>query len=286
MDADTFEAHRRRLFAVAYRTLGSAAEAEDAVQETYLRWQAADPAQIASPQAWLTAVIVRHCVDQLRSAQRAREVYVGPWLPEPVRSESDAADPESLSLAFLVLLETLSPPERAAYLLREVFDYSHAEVAEIPRFAPSKEQHLRLLGGFLQAVAAGDLRALTGLLAADVVSYSDGGGKARAALRPVHGADAVARFMLGLARKEPEAAAQIEVADVNGAPALVQRDGARCATSSPRPRETREAWKERSCSPIARRQPRDPQGPREIACSCACRRRAGRSSRSSCSCTW
>lgn len=244
--AELFEAQRRQLRAVAYRMLGSLAEAEDVVQEAYLRWQTTDPAKIDSPQGFLTTVVTRLCLDQLKSARRTRETYVGPWLPEPIATESDRGDPESLSLAFLVLMESLSAAERAAYLLHEVFDYSHAEVARIldkdeaacrqlchrarghiverrPRFAPSKEQHLRLLGGFLQAVTAGDLAGLTGMLTADVTSYSDGGGKVRAALKPVRGPSSVARLFLsrkGLAWLGP---AQSEIADINGWPALVMR---------------------------------------------------------------
>ncbi len=245
--AELFESQRRQLRAVAYRMLGSLAEAEDAVQEAYLRWQSIDPATIDSPRAFLTTVVTRLCLDQLKAARRTRETYVGPWLPEPIPTASDGSDPETLSLAFLVLLESLSAAERAAYLLHEVFDYSHAEVAQIldkdeaacrqlchrarthvvqrrPRFAASKEQHLRLLSGFVQAVTAGDLAGLTGLLSADVVSYSDGGGKVRAALNPVHGASSVARLYTsrkGLAWLGP---AQSEFADLNGWPALILRN--------------------------------------------------------------
>lgn len=244
--AELFELHRRRLRAVAYRMLGSLAEAEDVVQEAYLRWQATAPESIASPQAFLTTVVTRLCLDQLKAARRTRETYVGPWLPEPVRTESVGSDPETLSMAFLVLLESLSAAERAAYLLHEVFDYSHAEVAQIldkdeaacrqlchrarthitqrrPRYAASREQHLRLLGGFLQAVAAGDLARLTGLLAADVTSYSDGGGKVRAALKPVRGASSVARLYLSPKRHAFIGAGQSEFIDLNGWPALVLR---------------------------------------------------------------
>lgn len=244
--AELFESHRRQLRAVAYRMLGSLAEAEDAVQEAYLRWQSVDPATIDSPRAFLTTVVTRLCLDQLKAARRTRETYVGPWLPEPVLTASDSSDPETLSLAFLVLLESLSAAERAAYLLHEAFDYSHAEVAQIldkdeaacrqlchrarthiaqrrPRFAASKEQHLRLLSGFVQAVGAGDLAGLTGLLSADVVSYADGGGKVRAALNPVRGASSVARLYMsrkGLTWLGP---AQSEIADVNGWPSLILR---------------------------------------------------------------
>jgi RNA polymerase sigma-70 factor (ECF subfamily) len=131
---ETFQSLRRLLFAIAYRMLGSATEAEDVVQEAWLRWQDADAAAIESPKAWLSTVVTRLCLDQLKSARAQREEYVGPWLPEPIRTDdaaAPAADTASISLAFLVLLESLSPAERAVYLLREVFDYSHAEVAAI-----------------------------------------------------------------------------------------------------------------------------------------------------------
>jgi len=246
-----FEAHRRLLFSIAYRMLGSVAEAEDMVQEAFLRWQGAPQAEVASPKAYLSTVVTRLCIDQLRSGRAQRELYVGPWLPEPVRTDDgvDRVDAESISMAFLVLLESLSPPERAAYLLHEVFDYSHAEVAGIlgkaeatcrqlyhrarqqvtarrPRFAATREQHGRLLGRFIAACSAGDLAGLTRLLAADVTAWSDSGGKARAARRPVRGADAVARLFVGLAKKGG-AGLFPEITDLNGWPALILRDGDR-----------------------------------------------------------
>lgn len=247
--AAVFESHRRHLLAVAYRMLGSVAEAEDVVQEAYLRWQGAGETEIVTPRAWLTTVVTRLCLDQLKAARRTRETYIGPWLPEPIYTDASSGDAETLSLAFLVLLESLSAAERAAYLLHEVFDYSHAEVAQMldkdeaacrqlchrarthlaarrPRFAADKEQHLRLLGGFMQAVAAGDLAGLTGMLSADAASYSDGGGKVRAALNVVRGADPIARLWLGLQRRPSFAdTAQREVREINGWPALVMRTG-------------------------------------------------------------
>jgi RNA polymerase sigma-70 factor (ECF subfamily) len=244
----TFEAERRRLFAIAYRMLGSAAEAEDAVQEAWLRFAGADAGAIASPSAWLAAVVTRICLDQLKSARARRESYVGPWLPEPLPTdERDAVDPESISVAFLLLLESLSPLERAVYLLHEVFEYRHGEVAAIvgrdeatcrqllhrareaiaarrPRFRPTREAHQRLLGGFLQAIASGDVGGLRALLADDVRAHSDGGGKAHAARKVVEGADDVARLLVGLYKKaEPSLPLEVEVADVNGWPSLIVR---------------------------------------------------------------
>ena len=233
------------MLAIAYRMLGSAAEAEDVVQEAWLRWQATGREAVRSERAFLSTVVTRLCLDRLKSARASREQYVGPWLPEPVRTDSQV-DPESISLAFLVLLESLSPVERAVYLLHEVFGYSHAEVAEMvdkeeatcrqilhrarehiharrPRFAPSKQAHERLVTGFMSACVSGDLDGLQRLLAEDVTSWADGGGRVRgAALKPVRGANDVARLFLGLMKKAP-AGITPELADVNGWPALVLR---------------------------------------------------------------
>ncbi|HVG59643.1 MAG TPA: RNA polymerase sigma-70 factor [Hyalangium sp.] len=244
-DLQSFEAHRPSMLAIAYRMLGSAAEAEDVVQEAWLRWQATEREVVRSERAFLSTVVTRLCLDRLKSARTIREQYVGPWLPEPVRTDSQV-DPESISLAFLVLLESLSPVERAVYLLHEVFGYSHAEVAEMvgkeeatcrqilhrarehiharrPRFAPSKQAHERLVTGFMSACVSGDLEGLQRLLAEDVTSWADGGGRVRgAALKPVRGPDAVARLFLGLMKKAP-AGITPELADVNGWPALVLR---------------------------------------------------------------
>jgi RNA polymerase sigma-70 factor (ECF subfamily) len=243
--ADTFQDQRPRLFALAYRMLGSAADTEDVLQDAWLRLQAADPASIESFGAWLTTVVTRLCLDQLKSARSRRESYVGPWLPEPLPTDP-AADRESISMAFLLLLEQLTPAERASYLLHEVFEYSHGEIAEIlgtsvancrqlalrakshlrerrPRFAPSAECHERLLTQFLMAVQSGQLEPLKKLLSEAVVLRSDGGGKVSAATKPVHGSDRVARFFLGLARKIAKHPLPVEfrVLSVNGWPALV-----------------------------------------------------------------
>jgi RNA polymerase sigma-70 factor (ECF subfamily) len=244
--AAAFESQRRRLFGIAYRMLGSAAEAEDAVQEAWLRFAGA-AAGIDSPPAWLAQVVTRICLDQLKSARARRESYVGPWLPEPLRTDGsgDGVDPDSISVAFLLLLESLSPLERAVYLLHEVFDYRHAEVAAIvgrdeatcrqllhrareavrerrPRFRPSREAHQRLLSGFLGAIASGDVAGLRALLTDDVRSLSDGGGKVQAARRVVEGKDEVARMLVGLYKKaDPKMPLSVDPIEVNGWPAVL-----------------------------------------------------------------
>src|SRR5207248_3205002 len=224
---ESFESYRSYLFAIAYRMLGSAMDAEDMVQETYLRYQATPPETITSPKAFLTTIITRLCMDQLHLARRQRELYVGPWLPEPIiaATTAEAADPqervdteESISLAFLMLLEQLQPFERAVFLLREVFDYDYAEIATMlgkseaacrrsfsrakkhlsehrPRFPPSPQTHQQLLSRYVQAVQTGEMTALMDLLAEEVTLWADAGGKIKqAALRPISGRDAVARF--------------------------------------------------------------------------------------------
>jgi len=228
--AAAFEGQRSRLVGLAYRMLGMRAEAEDIVQEAYLRWRQAEPGGIDSPEAWLTTVVTRLSIDRLRSAQMRREVYTGPWLPEPI-VERRAWSPEArlearadLSVAFLYLLERLSAEERAAYLLREVFDYPYARVAGIlekseaacrqlvhrarervsqgrPRIPAGEELHSKILTEYVAAVQAQDEAALLRLLAADARAVSDGGGKARAALRVIVGGRRVARFLCGISRK-------------------------------------------------------------------------------------
>jgi RNA polymerase sigma-70 factor, ECF subfamily len=245
-----FESYRPLLFAIAYRMTGSAGDAEDLVQDTYLRALAAPAAEVRAAKAYLTTIVTRLALDHLKSARVQREQYVGPWLPEPLLTSDPALAPEetaerreSLSLAFLVLLESLTPPERAVFLLREVFDYPYAELAdalEIPaatcrqlhhrarahlaaqhrRFDAPPEAQRALTERFLAASLQGDIAALTELLAEDVVSWSDGGGKASAALRPIVGRDAVLRLLAGLLRKaSPDLAASI--AEVNTLPALL-----------------------------------------------------------------
>src|SRR5947199_3383974 len=256
---ESFETYRSYLFAIAYRMLGSAMDAEDMVQETYLRYQGTPLDTIRSPRAFLTTIITRLCVDQLQLARRKREVYVGPWLPEPILTAptSESSDPqervdteESISLAFLMLLEQLQPFERAVFLLREVFEYEFAEIATMlgkseaacrrsfsrarkhlsdhrPRFPPSPQAHRQLLSGYFQAAQNGEMTALMDLLAEEVTLWADGGGKTkRAALRPISGRDAVARFSLGTVRFLPEDY-RVEMAEVNGQAAVIIRTGGR-----------------------------------------------------------
>ncbi len=254
---ESFETYRSYLFAIAYRMLGSAMDAEDMVQETYLRYQTTPPETIRSLKAFLTTIISRLCMDQLQLARRKREVYVGPWLPEPMLTTSAPAaeDPaervereESISLAFLALLEELQPFERAVLLLHEIFEYEFAEIATIldkseaacrrsfsrakkhlaehrPRFPASAQTHRQLLSGYLQATQGGELAPLMDLLSEQVTLWTDGGGKIKqAALRPIVGRDAVARMSLGTMRFLPEDY-QTEIAEVNGQAALIIRTG-------------------------------------------------------------
>jgi len=254
---ESFETYRSYLFAIAYRMLGSAMDAEDMVQETYLRYQTTPPQTIRSLKAYLTTILVRLCMDQLQLARRKREQYVGPWLPEPIRTAEtpEAADPEkrvemeeSISLAFLVLLEQLQPFERAVFLLREVFEYEFAEIATMldkseaacrrsfsraklhlashrPRFPASPETHRQLLTAYFQAVQNGEMTALKDQLAEEVTLWADGGGKVKqAALRPISGREAVARFSLGTKRFWPENS-RVELAEVNGQAALIIHAG-------------------------------------------------------------
>ncbi len=242
----TFDLYRPLLFSIAYRMLGSVMDAEDVVQEAFVRWRGASETEVRSPKAYLSAVVTRLCIDQLRSARTRREEYVGPWLPEPLPTE-DAPDPvvldETLSMAFLVLLETLNPTERAVFLLHEVFDYDYAEISRLvgkdeancrqiarrarrsvasrrPRFESSPEQEERLMGKFLEASLDGDMEGLVSLLSEDVTLWSDGGGKTRAALRPIRGAANVARFLSGILRKAPPGLI-VRRAQINGRPGLV-----------------------------------------------------------------
>ncbi|QSB16155.1 RNA polymerase sigma-70 factor [Natronosporangium hydrolyticum] len=244
---ERFEANRGRLFGVAYRMLGEASEAEDVVQDAYLRWERSDSA--VSPEAWLTKVVTNLCLDRLTSARARREQYVGPWLPEPVATSDGALGPletveqrESLSLGMLALLERLTPPERAVFVLREAFGHSHREIAEIlevtephvrqlyrraqqhitaerPRFAATSEQRQQLLEQFIRAALDGDVPALERMLAEDVVAWADGGGKAPAARRPVVGRDRVVRGLLGVSELRQRLRFELDV--VNGEPAVV-----------------------------------------------------------------
>ena len=246
---EDFERHRSLLFSIAYRMLGSVTDAEDIVQEAYLRWQEVPEAEVRSPRSYLSAVVSRLSIDRLRSAQAKREEYVGPWLPEPLLSEQaeEVAVPdefdESLSMAFLVLLESLNPVERAVFLLREFFDYDYAEISRLigkseancrqiarrarrsvaarrPRFERSPEQEERLTQQFLEACMSGDMEGLVGLLSEDVTLWSDGGGKVAAAPYSIHGPERVARFLLGVLRTVPPGFSA-RPAWVNGGPGIV-----------------------------------------------------------------
>jgi RNA polymerase sigma-70 factor, ECF subfamily len=239
--------HRQELLALAYRLLGTVSEAEDAVQEAYLRLERHGTEGIDNVGGWLNRTTSRLCYDRLTSARARREVYVGPWLPEPLVTDGTTDDPvelaESVSMAFLVVLESLSPAERVAFLLHDVFGYDHAELAAIldrsepacrqlvsrarkhvqarrPRFEPDAGARARVADRFLTACRTGDLEALLATLAPDVVLRSDGGGKVSAARRPVEGADRVARFLEGLARQAPTDVV-LEPRWINGTPGVV-----------------------------------------------------------------
>jgi RNA polymerase sigma-70 factor (ECF subfamily) len=255
MDVRNVEYLRRYLFSIAYRMLGSASDAEDVVQEAYLRYHSAPEAEVRSPKAYLSTVVTRLCLDQLKSARVTRETYHGPWLPEPVPTADLEPTPqervergEDVSLAFLLLLERLTPEERAAYVLREAFDYSYDEIASIigkavpttrqlahrarehvngaaPRFEVDRDEQRRLTERFLVAARTGDMQSLTSLLAADVVLVADGGVEARTARRPIRGRDNVLRLVEGGSRKF-YADADVTLEDVNGGAAIVfWRDG-------------------------------------------------------------
>ncbi|SEG41928.1 RNA polymerase sigma-70 factor, ECF subfamily [Thermomonospora echinospora] len=247
-----FEEHRDLLFAVAYRMLGTAADAEDVVQDAWLRWDAADRARVDDPRAYLVRITTNVSLDRLRSARVRRETYVGPWLPEPVLTSPDVAEDvelaESVSMAMLVVLETLSPLERAVFVLREVFGYPYAEIAQTldrsetsvrqlgtrarkhvqarrPRFESGRDERRQAVERFFAAAVGGDVNELMQVLAPDVTLWSDGGGKVRAARRVIVGADKVGRWLDGVSRQSIGgvrlSGMRIAQADVNGAPGLV-----------------------------------------------------------------
>jgi RNA polymerase sigma-70 factor (ECF subfamily) len=255
--ATSFEPYRRRLLGLAYRMLGSMADAEDAVQETYLRWHEADRDNVSDPRAFLMTTTTRICLDMLTSARARREEYVGPWLPEPV-VETAALAPDSrtelaedLSVALLLTLDRLSPLERAAFLLHDVFDFPFSEVAaalerseaacrqlaararahvraERPRgaTAPARSgeidaKHAQLMSAFVAATRSGDLSALTQLLASDVRVVTDGGGKVAAALHVLDGADRAAQFLVGVTRKGWRDDFTLRFATINGLPGVI-----------------------------------------------------------------
>jgi len=244
-DAEVFAEHRPLLFTVAYEILGSAADAEDVVQETYLRWSGRPTGQVDNPRAYLVRIATRQALNRTRTLARLREDYVGPWLPEPVLTAPDLVEQvllaESVSMAMLVVLESLSPPERAVFVLREVFGFDYDEIAAAvdrssaavrqiahrarehvrarrPRFEPDRETVDAVRHKFIESMFSGDVQGLMDVLAPEVVLLSDGGGKRSAARRPVNGANDVARFLVGLVRKADPNAEFTDI-QVNGAPA-------------------------------------------------------------------
>ena len=260
-----FDEHRSLLVSMAYRILGSVSDAEDAVQETYLRWSKVDPAQVSNPRAFLVRVTTRLAIDRLRRAKTRRETYVGPWLPEPILTGRDVAEDvalaESVSMAMLVVLETLSPLERAVFVLREAFGLRYAEIADIlgrkeeavrqlgrrardhvrehrSRFDTDESEQRRVTERFLEATSTGDLEALVAVLSPEVTLVADGGGRALAPRRPIRGADKVARFLLAVATEERMARflrsvgsepivadLRVRVAPVNGGPGILVVSG-------------------------------------------------------------
>jgi RNA polymerase sigma-70 factor, ECF subfamily len=263
MNMESFETYRSYLFAIAYRMLGSAMDAEDMVQETYLRYQSTPKDSIISLKAFLTTIISRLCVDQLHLARRKREQYLGTWLPEPIITadnlqgispEERVDREESISMAFLLVLEQLQPVERAVFLLREVFEYDYAEIASFlgksevacrqwfsrakkhladhrPRFQASPETQRRMLIRFQRALQAGEMTPLMNMLAEDVTFWADGGGKVKGvAIHQLFGRDEVVRFILSnspIFRSTLPADSRVELAEVNGQPALITRSGER-----------------------------------------------------------
>ncbi|NUR83659.1 MAG: RNA polymerase sigma-70 factor [Nonomuraea sp.] len=244
---EDFEQYRPMLLGLAYRLLGSMWDAEDVVQEAWLRWEGTDRSVVREPRAFLVTIVSRLALDQLRSARVKREAYTGPWLPEPVMTDQvgplDTAElRDTVSFATLHLMERLSPPERAVFVLREAFELPYEEIAEIvgvsvanarqqhhraakrlaegrDRFTPTGAEHAELLKKFMEAAGGGDLSALADLLHEDVVSWNDGGGKVRAAINPIHGRDKVIAFVEGLIRRY--GLGSVRLMEVNGEPALL-----------------------------------------------------------------
>jgi RNA polymerase sigma-70 factor (ECF subfamily) len=246
---EVFEQYRPMLFAMAYRMLGTRSDAEDMVQEAFLRWHKAADIEVRSPKSYLATTVTRLCMDHLRSARVKREEYVGPWLPEPLMTppELETKLAESLSVGFLVLMESLTAAERAVFLLREVFEFEYSEISEIlmkseqncrqlllrarkkiaerrPRFETTHTERNRLLSKFIEASTSGDLHGFLQLLKDDVVLISDGGGKVAAALRPIYGADKVSRFIFGVLPKRP-AGFTSRIVEVNGTPGIMSYVG-------------------------------------------------------------
>ncbi len=244
MSPDPYVAHRDLLFTVAYEMLGSAADAEDVVQETWLRWRDVDQAGVENPRAYLVRITTRLALNQMRTAARRRETYVGPWLPEPLITTGDVADDvelaDSVSLAMLVVLDSLGPAQRAVFVLHEVFGFAHTEIALALDRTPEAvrqlahrarahvherragggdvDEHARVVEQFVEAAAGGDLQPLMDLMAPDVVLLTDGGGRVKAALRPIRGVDKVLRFLTAVRSDEARISM---VSGVNGGAALV-----------------------------------------------------------------
>ena len=265
--ARVFDEHRALLISVAYRMLGSVTDAEDTVQEAWLRWSGVNPSDVRDPRAFLVRVTTRLAIDRLRRAKTRRESYVGPWLPEPILTGRDVAEDvalaESVSMAMLVVLETLSPLERAVFVLREAFGMSYAEIANVlgrkveavrqlghrarnhvqerrSRFDADQSEQRRVTERFLETTSTGDLEGLMAVLAPEVTLVADGGGRALAPRRPVRGAEKVARFLLAVATEErmarflrsvgsePVAAnLRVHVSQVNGGPGILVVSGAK-----------------------------------------------------------
>lgn len=257
-DEQTFSEYRKLLFAIAYRLLGSAADAEDVVQDAWFKWSGADRSRVSDPKAYLARIVSNLAVERLRSTRRQRETYVGPWLPEPILTQADAAEDvataESVSLAMLVVLETLSPLERAVFVLKEVFDFSYPEIAEAvdrsepavrqaghrarnhiqarrPRFETDRAKKRAVTERFFAASTGGDINELMDLLAPEVTLWTDGGGKVRQAMRPIIGAPNVAKWLAGTVQRPYEgveiADMTAEVVDINGGPGIVIRGAGR-----------------------------------------------------------
>lgn len=243
---DDFEAHRSFLAGLAYRMLSSVAEAEDIVQDAYLRWAQIDVSTVAHPRAYLARVVTRLCLDRMKSAASRCEQYVGTWLPEPIVASPEEPMADDLSIALLVTLERLSPLERAAFLLHDVFDMDYGDVSsalgrteeacrqlaararqhvrdERPRFAASDENREKLFAAFEAAMTSGDLQAFARVLAADAVLYADGGGKRAASLTPIHGRDNIVSLFAGVVERGVFKRDQLERASINGLPGFVVR---------------------------------------------------------------
>ncbi|WP_235949083.1 RNA polymerase sigma-70 factor [Nocardia terrae] len=248
-DVDAFDRLRPLLFTIAYELLGSAADAEDVVQDSYLRWRGTDRTTVTHERAYLTQIVTRQALNHLRTVRRRREEYVGSWLPEPIRTDNDASHDvllaESVSMAMLLVLETLGPTERAVFVLSEVFGHSLVDIAGMlgrsdasvrqiahrarahvrsrkKRFEPDSETSRAVIGKFLRAAQTGDVQTLMDVLAPDIVQISDGGGKVSAARRPVVGAEKVAAYLIGLVRKSLTDMT-IEFGTYNALPAVLLR---------------------------------------------------------------